>query len=116
MLLVVAGLASYTKLGFAIKPTAWRKFLGGHRFAVDDCTIEFEKKRIDIDSYIDGSRAMPESMADATAEVMAEATANATVEVTAEATAEAMAEVTEGGGVTRVDAIIIRTIGARGAR
>jgi hypothetical protein len=36
VLLVVAGLASYTKLSFGIKPTAWRKFLGGHRFAVDD--------------------------------------------------------------------------------
>ncbi len=36
VILAVAGLALYTKLGFAIKPTAWRKFLGGHRFAVDD--------------------------------------------------------------------------------
>jgi hypothetical protein len=44
---------------------------------------------------------------------MAEATANATVEVTAEATAEAMAEVTEGGGMTKVDATIIRTRGVR---
>ncbi len=49
-------------------------------------------------------------------EVMAEATDNATVEVTAEATAEATAEVTEGGGVTRVDATIIRTRGARWAQ
>ncbi len=39
VLLVIAGLASYTQLGFAIKPTAWRKFLGGHRFAVDDCLL-----------------------------------------------------------------------------
>jgi hypothetical protein len=46
-------------------------------------------------------------------EVMAEATADAKVEVTAKATAEATAEVTEGGGVTRVDATIIRTRGAR---
>ncbi len=45
--------------------------------------------------------------------VMAEATANATVEVTAKATAGATAEVMEGGGVTRVDATIIRTRGAR---
>ncbi len=45
--------------------------------------------------------------------VMAEATADATVEVTAEVTAKAMAEVTEGGGVTRVDATIIRTRGER---
>ncbi len=41
--------------------------------------------------------------------VMAEATANATVEVMAKATAKGAAEVTEGGGVTRVDATIIRT-------
>ncbi len=47
---------------------------------------------------------------------MAEATADAAVEVTAEATAETTVEVTEGGGVTRVDATIIRTRGARGAR
>ncbi len=56
VLFVVAGLALYTRLGFAIKPTAWRKFLGGHRFAVDDCAIEFEQKTIVIDAYIDGAR------------------------------------------------------------
>ncbi len=50
VLLVIAGLASYTRLGFAIKPTAWRKFLGGHQFAVDDCAIEFKQKRIDINA------------------------------------------------------------------
>jgi hypothetical protein len=54
MLLVVAGLVSYTRLGFAIKQTAWRKFLGGHQFALDDCAIEFEQKKIDINAYIDG--------------------------------------------------------------
>jgi hypothetical protein len=43
-------------LGFAIKQTAWRKFLSGHRFTVDDCAIEFEQKKIDIDAYIDGAR------------------------------------------------------------
>ncbi len=59
---------------------------------------------------------MPEPMADATAKVMAEATAEATFEVTAEVTAKATAEVTEGGGMTRVYATIIRTRGARGAR
>ncbi len=48
--------------------------------------------------------------------VMAEGTANAMVEVTAKATAKAMAEVTEGGGMTRVDATIIRTRGARWAQ
>jgi hypothetical protein len=47
---------------------------------------------------------------------MAEAMANAMVEVTAEATAEATAEVTEGGGVTRVNATIIQTRGARWAQ
>ena len=29
VLLVVAGLAHYTRFGFAMKPTAWRKVLGG---------------------------------------------------------------------------------------
>ncbi len=57
-----------------------------------------------------------DARADGRSEVMAEATADATVEVTAEATAEATAEVTEGGGVTRVDATTIRTRGARGVR
>ena len=49
-------------------------------------------------------------------EVLADATADGTVEVTAKATAEGTAEVTEGGGVTRVDATIIRTRGARWAQ
>jgi hypothetical protein len=56
VLLVVTGLASYTKLGFAIKPTAWEKFLGGHQFAVGNCAIKFEQKKIDIDANIDGAR------------------------------------------------------------
>jgi hypothetical protein len=56
VLLVVAGLASYTRLGFAIKPTAWRKFLGGHRFAAHNCAIELEQKKFDIDAYIDGTK------------------------------------------------------------
>jgi hypothetical protein len=46
VLLVVAGLASYTRFGFAVKPTAWTKFLGGHRFAVHDCVIKFEQKKL----------------------------------------------------------------------
>ena len=29
VLLIVAGLAHYTRFGFAMKPTAWTKFLGG---------------------------------------------------------------------------------------
>ncbi len=55
VLLVVAGLASYTQLGFAIKPTAWR-FLGGHQFAAPNCAIELEQKKIDINAYIDGTK------------------------------------------------------------
>jgi len=55
VLLVFAGLASYTRFGFKIKPTAWRKFLSGHRFAVDDCVIELEQKKIDIDAIINGT-------------------------------------------------------------
>ncbi len=55
VLLVVAGLASYMRFSFAIKPTAWRKFLGGHRFAVDGCAIELEQKQIDIDAIINGT-------------------------------------------------------------
>jgi hypothetical protein len=116
VLLIVAGLALYTRLGFAIKQTAWQKFLGGHWFAVADCNSEFEKKKLDIDAYIDGARVMPEPMADAKAKVMAAATADVTVNMMAKATAEAMAEVTEGGGMTRGDTTIIRTRGAREAR
>jgi hypothetical protein len=55
VLLVVAGLALYTQFGFTIKPTAWTKFLGGHWFAVHNCVIEFEQKKIDIDAYINGA-------------------------------------------------------------
>jgi len=51
-LLIVAGLASVTRFGFQIKPKAWREFLGGHRFVVDDCAIEVD---IDIDAYINGT-------------------------------------------------------------
>ncbi len=54
-----------------------------------------------------------EARAGGRSEVLAEATADAMVEVTAKATAKATAEVTEGGSVTRVDATIIRTRGAR---
>ncbi len=52
VLLVVAGLAYYTRFGFAMKPTAWRKFLGGHWFASDNCEIELDQKKIDLDAYI----------------------------------------------------------------
>jgi hypothetical protein len=53
VLLVVAGLAHYTRFGFAMKPTAWRKFLGGRWFVIYNCAIEFEQKKIDLDAYID---------------------------------------------------------------
>jgi hypothetical protein len=53
-LLIVAGLASYTRFGFQIKADAWRKFLGGRRFVADDCPIELDIKKIDLDAYIDG--------------------------------------------------------------
>ncbi len=46
VLLVIAGLASYTRLGFAIKPTAWRKLLGGHQYAAHNSAIELEQKRL----------------------------------------------------------------------
>ena len=57
VLLVVAGQARYTKFGFAMKPTAWSKFLvlGGHRFASDDCEIEPDIKKINLYAYIDGT-------------------------------------------------------------
>ena len=54
-LLVAAGLASYTKFGFQIKAGAWRKFLGGRRFVIANCAIEFEEKKIDLDAYINGT-------------------------------------------------------------
>jgi hypothetical protein len=48
VLLVVTGLALYTRLGFAIKPTAWRKFLGGHWFAVDIALLSSNKRRLTL--------------------------------------------------------------------
>ena len=55
-LLIVAGMASYTRFGFQIKANAWRKFLGGRWFVADNCPIEFEQKKIDLDAYINMSR------------------------------------------------------------
>jgi len=55
VLLVVSGLMHYTRFGFAVKPTAWGKFLGGHWFASDDCEIGLDSKKIDLDAYIDGT-------------------------------------------------------------
>ena len=54
-LLIVAGLASYTRFGFQIKADVWRKFLGGHWFVIDNCAIEFEQKKFDLDAYINGT-------------------------------------------------------------
>jgi len=54
-LLIVAGLAYNTRFGFAIESLAWREFLGGHRFAIDHTAIEFDKKQIDLDAYINGT-------------------------------------------------------------
>jgi hypothetical protein len=54
-LLIVAGLASYTRFGFQIKANAWKKFLGGRQFVADDCPIKFEQKKIDLDAYINGT-------------------------------------------------------------
>ena len=38
-----------------MKPKAWRKFLGGDRFASGDCAIKFNQKKIDLDAYINGT-------------------------------------------------------------
>jgi hypothetical protein len=48
-LLIIAGLASYTRFGLQIKAGAWRKFLGGHRFVIDNFAIEFGQKNSDDD-------------------------------------------------------------------
>ncbi len=54
-LIIVAGLALCTRFGFQIKANAWRKFLGGRWFVINDCPIEFEQKKIDLDAYINGT-------------------------------------------------------------
>ncbi len=53
-LLIVARLVSYTRFGFQIKADAWKKFLGGRRFVIDNCPIELEQKKIDLNAYISG--------------------------------------------------------------
>jgi hypothetical protein len=53
--LIVAGLANYTRFGFQIKAGTWRKFLGGHWFVADGCTIELAQKRLDLNAYINGT-------------------------------------------------------------
>jgi hypothetical protein len=44
-LLIVAGLSSCARFGFQIKVMAWRKFIGGSRFVVDNCAIELWNKK-----------------------------------------------------------------------
>ena len=51
VLLVVAGLAHYTRFGFAMKLTAWSKFSGGHWFSSDDYEIGLDSKKIDLDAF-----------------------------------------------------------------
>ena len=85
-LLIVTGLALYTRFGFQIKADAWRKFLGGRRFVADDCPIEFEQKKIDLDAYINGT---PPSRLQRRTFYVAVAVA-----VTSKATAAAMAATT----------------------
>jgi hypothetical protein len=55
VILIIASLASYTRFGFAIKPTAWRKFFGCHQFAIDNCASEFDQKKIDFEAYKNGT-------------------------------------------------------------
>jgi hypothetical protein len=83
VLLTVADLASYTRFGFQIKADAWRKFLGGRRFVADDCPIEFEQNKIDLDAYINGT---PQSR-------LQQRKIYVAVAVTSKATAAAMAAV-----------------------
>jgi hypothetical protein len=54
-LLIVAGLALYTRFGFQIKANAWRKILGGCWFIINNCPIEFKQKKIDLDAFINGT-------------------------------------------------------------
>ena len=103
-LLIVTGLASYTRFGFQIKADAWRKFLGGRRFVADDCPIEFEQKKIDLDAYINGT---PPSRLQRRTFYVAVAVA-----VTSKATAAAMAAVAAAaeGAVTATTTTTMTTI------
>jgi len=62
VLLIVAGLASYNRYGFKMKPTAWRTFLGSHHFMNYDIVIEFEPKKINLEAYVIGVRPSRTSM------------------------------------------------------
>jgi hypothetical protein len=48
VLLVVAGLALYTRLGFAIKPTAWRSSLVGINLQPTIALLSWNKKRLTL--------------------------------------------------------------------
>jgi hypothetical protein len=51
---IVARLASYSRYGFKMKPTAWLEFIKGHQFVTSNSPIEFKQKKIDLDAYING--------------------------------------------------------------
>ncbi len=78
-----------------------------------DHIAEYPKFISDAQSFWFTLNTSYDAKAGGRSKVMAEATADAMVEVMAEATAEATAEVTEGGSMTRVEATIIWTRGAR---
>jgi hypothetical protein len=94
-LLTIAGLASYTRCGCL----DWRKFLSGRRFVADDCPIEFEQKKIDLDAYINGT---PQSRLQQRKFYVA-------VAVTLKATAAAMAAVAV-GAVTAMTTTMMMTM------
>jgi hypothetical protein len=103
-LLIVTGLVLNTRFGLQIKADAWRKFLGGRRFVADDCPIEFEQKKIDLDAYINGT---PPSRLQRRTFYVAVAVA-----VTSKATAAAMAAVAAAaeGAVTATTTTTMTTI------
>ncbi len=47
---------AYTKLGFAIKPTARRKFLGGHQFSVVEAQADSVTRGVMTTSQTRGAR------------------------------------------------------------
>ena len=92
------------RFGFQIKADARRKFLVGRRFVADDCPIEFEQKKIDLDAYINGT---PSSRLQQRTFYVAVAVA-----VTLKVTAAAMAAVAAAaeGGVTATMTTTMTTI------
>jgi hypothetical protein len=60
-LLAAANLAHHTKSGFTIKPKEWKILLHGHYFTIaaegiDECKVEFDKKKMNIDAQIDNQQ------------------------------------------------------------